>query len=156
MQKASEKWVNLTSSSVSSQVLLKTSLSRSYGVQNAFIVVWVCTSSLLSYERIYLDSWFICFYHKSLNSMCVWFASQTKEATFAILDEYCTLHMTVVQVRNEVKWRLGQETSLTPPFSNLSSSEANVLYWRKYLLHFWTFWCPPLWLGALRSDSEPP
>ena len=44
------------------------------------------------------------------------------------------------QERNKVRWRPGKETSLAPPCSNIyGRSEANVLYWRKYLQHCWDF-----------------
>ena len=43
------------------------------------------------------------------------------------------------QGRNEVRWRSGQETSLAPHVWTWDLSEANLLYWKKYLWHCWNF-----------------
>ena len=48
---------------------------------------------------------------------------------------------------NEVRWRPGQEASLAHTLET-GLSETNVLYWRKYLRHFWDFSTPPQWFGA--------
>jgi len=76
------------------------------------------------------------------------------------------------QGRNEVRWRPGQEASLASPVSNLKllrtwdrkqmhapcshlMSEANALYWRKYLPHCWGFSAPPVVIRRPHSDSAP-
>jgi len=46
----------------------------------------------------------------------------------------------------------GEEANLAPPCSNLRSFGANVLYWRKYLWHFWDFQA----LGELFRAPFPP
>jgi len=43
------------------------------------------------------------------------------------------------QGHNEVRWRPGQEASLAPHVRTWGLSEANSLYWRKYLWHCWVF-----------------
>ena len=52
------------------------------------------------------------------------------------------------QGRNEVSWRLGQDVWRSH-FRAWGLSEANVLYWRKYLWHCWDFAAPPQWFGAV-------
>ena len=57
--------------------------------------------------------------------------------------------------RNEFRWRPEQEASFAPPCSNLRFSEANVLYWRKYLQHCWGFSAPFAVIRRPHSDSAP-
>jgi len=50
-----------------------------------------------------------------------------------------------VQGRNEVRWRLGQETSLAPPCSNPRSFEGKCTVLKKVLISYnivVTFWPP--------------
>ena len=44
-----------------------------------------------------------------------------------------------IQRRNVIKWCQEQEESLAPDVQTWDLSEANVLYWRKYLWHCWDF-----------------
>jgi len=62
----------------------------------------------------------------------------------------CIFWGTLYQGRGEIRWRLGQETSLAPPCSNVRSfgSKYSLPYWRKNLQHCWDFSAPP-------SDSVP-
>jgi len=53
------------------------------------------------------------------------------------------------QWRNEVRWRLGQETSLTPHVRTCSLSETNVLLKKVLVTLLGLFGCP-------RSGSAPP
>jgi len=53
-----------------------------------------------------------------------------------------------VQGRNEVRWGLGQETSLAPHVRTWGLSEANVLFWKKCIWH-----CCDLLVPS--SDSAP-
>jgi len=48
------------------------------------------------------------------------------------------------QGRSQVSWRPAQESSLAPHVRAWGLSEANGLYWRKYLWHFWDFSAPPI------------
>ena len=53
-----------------------------------------------------------------------------------------------VRGRNEARWRPGQEASLAPHVRAWGLSEANALYWRKYMWHCWDFSAPPQSLGV--------
>ena len=46
------------------------------------------------------------------------------------------------QGRNEIRWRPGQEASLVPHVRTWGLSEANTLYWRRYMWHYWDFSAP--------------
>jgi len=56
----------------------------------------------------------------------------------------------VLQGRNEVRWRLGQEASLAPPCSNLRCFGSKCTVLQKILVTLLGL------LGAARSDSAPP
>jgi len=55
--------------------------------------------------------------------------------------------------RNDVRWRRGKKQTWLPHVRYWALSEANLLYWRKCLWHFWDFSAYPQWFDALRSDS---
>ena len=52
-----------------------------------------------------------------------------------------------VQGRNEARWRLGQETSLAPPCSNLRPFGSKCTVLKKVLMTLWLFG-PPQWFGT--------
>jgi len=54
------------------------------------------------------------------------------------------------QGRNGVRRRPGKTQVWRPHFRTWGLSEENVLYWRKYLRHYWGLF------GGPRSDSAPP
>ena len=74
---------------------------------------------------------------------------QLKKQELLLWIEYALSTKTSDQARTEVRWRARQEASLVPQVWTCGHSEINVLYWRKYLLHFWDFSAPPQWFGAL-------
>ena len=55
------------------------------------------------------------------------------------------------QGRNEVRWRPGQKTTLHPHVRTWGLSEANLLYWGKYLWHCWDFSAP---LAGIRRPGN--
>ena len=60
------------------------------------------------------------------------------------------------QGRNEIRWCLGQEGIVWRPHVRAwNLSEANVLYWRKYLWHWLDFSSPPAVIRRPHSDSAP-
>ena len=58
------------------------------------------------------------------------------------------------QGRHEVIWRPGQEASLAPHVGTWRLSEANILYWKKYLWHCWDFSPPPAVIRCLGNSSS--
>jgi len=57
----------------------------------------------------------------------------------------------VVQRRNEVRWRLGKETSLAPPCSNLRSFGSKFIVLKKVFMTLLWLFGPRQWFGARRS-----
>jgi len=53
-----------------------------------------------------------------------------------------------VQGRNDVRWRLGQETSLAPPCSNLRSFGSKCTILKICAYDSVVTFCPPQWFGA--------
>jgi len=63
-------------------------------------------------------------------------------------DVYIQIHTICTQGRNVVRWRPGQETSLAPPCSKLSSFWSKFTLLKKVFATFLDFSAPPQWFGA--------
>jgi len=57
--------------------------------------------------------------------------------------------------RNEVRWRPGKKQVWRPYVRTWRFSEANVLYWRKYLWHCLDLSAPPAVIRRPQNDSAP-
>jgi len=58
--------------------------------------------------------------------------------------------------RNKVRWRLGKETSLAPPCSNLRSFGSKCTVLKKVLMTILWLFTPPQWFGSRELCPLPP